>query len=67
MPGIFQVQARVPMPGGSSHSNGVVDRDTGRILLYTYRDVQLTMVVKVYKLYTYRDVQLTMVVKVYKL
>jgi hypothetical protein len=33
--------------GGSAHKRGLVNPDTGRIVLYTYRDIILTFTVKV--------------------
>ena len=33
--------------GGSAHKRGLVNPETGRILLYTYRDISLTFTVKV--------------------
>ncbi len=33
--------------GGSAHKRGLVNPDTGRIVLYTYRDITLTFTVKV--------------------
>jgi hypothetical protein len=41
------VQAVTSQLGGSAHKRGLVNPDTGRIVLYTYRDIILTFTVKV--------------------
>jgi hypothetical protein len=41
------VQAVTSQLGGSAHKRGLVNPDTGRIVLYTYRDITLTFTVKV--------------------
>ncbi len=43
----IQVQAVTSQLGGSAHKRGLVNPDTGRIVLYTYRDIILTFTVKV--------------------
>jgi hypothetical protein len=43
----IQVQAVTSQIGGSAHKRGLVNPDTGRIVLYTYRDIILTFTVKV--------------------
>jgi hypothetical protein len=42
-----QVQAVTSQLGGSAHKRGLVNPYTGRIVLYTYRDIILTFTVKV--------------------
>ena len=43
----MQVQAVTSQVGGSAHKRGPVNPDTGRVVLYTYRDITLTFTVKV--------------------
>ena len=45
--GNTQVQAVTSQLGGSAHKRGIVSPETGRIVLYTYRDITLTFTVKV--------------------
>jgi hypothetical protein len=42
------VQAVTQQLGGSAHKRGQVNPETGRLVLYTYRDIALTFLVKVY-------------------
>ncbi|XP_023322530.1 nuclear pore membrane glycoprotein 210 [Eurytemora carolleeae] len=43
---ISQIRATVPRKGGSTYNGGVVDEETGRINLYSHRDIQLDFIVK---------------------